>query len=253
LDVDIFTAFVKGLDSLDKKPPKRSVWKPPSNVRRQPSPSAHAGCGDSLNLDLFLSKNIGFADVPFRTEVNDRQGMSDSRAAPARLTRKARRPAPCHPAPVNRLWLLLVPFAACWWSACSTARPLPALKAGEPGWRIRQGQAIWRSKGPAQEIAGELLLATHPDGRIFLQFTKTPLPFVVVRSAPDSWEIEFVAENKRWSGRGKPPPGSAWLQLARCLTGALPPDGWRWQGFEDDRWRLENKFSGEMLEGYLTP
>src|SRR5213593_2130154 len=62
--------------------------------------------------------------------------------------------------------------------ACRTAPPLAPANLSEPGWRIREGQAVWRPKIEAPEIAGELLVATHPNGQTFLQFTKTPLPLV---------------------------------------------------------------------------
>ena len=135
---------------------------------------------------------------------------------------------------------------------CRTAPTLPALNLAEPGWGTRQGQAIWRSRTLAPEISGELFVATHCNGRTFLQFTKTPLPLVVVQTTPNSWLIEFVAENKTYSGRGQPPPRLAWLQLPRCLAGAVPRAPWKWEALDGGRWRLESTATGEMLEGYLT-
>ena len=148
---------------------------------------------------------------------------------------------------------LSVLFALCWLSACRTTPLLPAVNLGEPGWRLRQGQAVWRSKRDAPEIAGELLLAAHPDGRSFLQFTKTPLPFVVAQTTTNAWQIEFVAENKTFCGSGRPPSRLGWLHLARCLTGRVPPANWRWKQLDEGRWRLENNLSGERMEGFLTP
>src|ERR1044071_2118887 len=75
----------------------------------------------------------------------------------------------------RRFWDLLLPvLASGCLSACGTARPLPAVNLSEPGWRVQQGQAIWRTRKNAPEVAGELMVATHPGGRTFLQFTKTP-------------------------------------------------------------------------------
>ena len=149
--------------------------------------------------------------------------------------------------------LVLGLCALCLLIGCRTVSPLPALKLSEPGWRIRHGQAIWRLKNDAPEIAGELLIATHTDGRTFLQFTKTPLPFVVAQTTSNSWQIEFVAENRIYSGPGRPPARLSWLQAARCFAGFSPSLKWNWQSFEDGRWRLEHKSSGEWLEGYLDP
>jgi len=137
--------------------------------------------------------------------------------------------------------------------ACRTAAPLAAANLSEPGWTIREGQAVWRPKVEAPEIAGELLVATHRNGQTFLQFTKTPLPLVVARVTTNRWQIEFVTDHREFSGHGKPPSQFGWLHLARCVAGTAPPAKWRWEKFPDDRWRLENLISGETFEGFLTP
>jgi len=136
---------------------------------------------------------------------------------------------------------------------CQTAPPLPPVNLKEPGWTVREGQAMWRAKRDAPEIAGEILLATHPDGRAFLQFTKTPFPFVIARAEPDSWQIEMPTRNKRYSGRGKPPGRVLWLQFLLVLSGSAPPQGWSWRAPKDGRWRFENLSTGELLQGYFTP
>jgi hypothetical protein len=136
---------------------------------------------------------------------------------------------------------------------CQTIPTLPTANLAEPRWSVRQGQAVWRTKKDAPEIAGELLVATNPDGRSFLQFTKTPLPFVVAQTTAKSWQIQFVPENKTYSGRGTPPKRLIWLYLPRCLAGSPPPKSWSWQRLENDGWRLENQTIGESLEGFLNP
>ena len=42
---------------------------------------------------------------------------------------------------------------------CRTSQQLPATNLSEPGWNVRQGQAIWRRETGAPEIAGELLVS----------------------------------------------------------------------------------------------
>jgi len=137
--------------------------------------------------------------------------------------------------------------------SCRTVPPLPAVNLAEAGWRVQRGQAVWRSKRDGPEIAGELFIATQPDGRGLLQFTKTPLPLIVAQTTPDAWQIQFVAEGKSWSGPGQPPERLAWLQLLRCFRDIVPSAKWRWHPCDDGHWRLENNVTGEMLEGYLTP
>ncbi|MDB6023749.1 MAG: hypothetical protein JWQ04_3606 [Pedosphaera sp.] len=56
-------------------------------------------------------------------------------------------------------------------AGCQIFPKLPPADLSEAGWTVRQGQAVWRSKKSAPEIAGELLVATNYDGRALVQFT----------------------------------------------------------------------------------
>ncbi len=190
--------------------------------------------------------------LSLRPEAQSRGTTSENGQDRARLRRGWQSPDGTRATPpVFRFFPVLL--ALCSLSACRTAPTLSPVNLGEPGWRIQQGQAVWRSKKTAPEIAGELLVAVHTSGRTFLQFTKVPLPFVVAQTTTNSWQIEFVADNRTYSGRGEPPAQVAWLQLTRCLAGTVPPAGWNWRKSGGGRWRLENKNTGEMLEGYLAP
>src|ERR1043166_5371267 len=44
-------------------------------------------------------------------------------------------------------------------SGCVSLHPLPRIDFHQPGWTVRQGQAVWRLEHRKQEIAGELLVA----------------------------------------------------------------------------------------------
>jgi hypothetical protein len=129
-------------------------------------------------------------------------------------------------------------------------RPLPQVNLSEPGWTIRQGQAVWRTGKNSPEIAGELLLATSTDGSTFVQFTKTPFPFAIAQTTSNRWQIEFPPQNKRYAAPGKPPARIVWFQLSNALTGKPVAKGWTWQN-SDSNWQLKNS-SGESLEGYFT-
>ena len=152
---------------------------------------------------------------------------------------------------ICRLLLVLIALGSL--NACRTALRLPPANLGEPGWRVRQGQAIWRPKKDAPEIAGDLLVATHPDGRAFLQFAKTPLPLVVAQTTATLWQIQFAARNTVYQGVGEPPKRLIWLHLPRCLEGNCSWRDWSFHRLAGGRWHLENIASGEMVEGYLTP
>src|SRR5437879_10323028 len=72
-------------------------------------------------------------------------------------------------------------------TSCGTISPLPKVSLTDPGWSVRQGQAIWRPKRGGPELAGELLVATHANGAALVQFTKTPFPLVLAQKNGDSW------------------------------------------------------------------
>jgi len=136
-------------------------------------------------------------------------------------------------------------------AGCQTLPPLPAANLSEPGWNVRQGQAIWRNRRDSPEIAGEVLLATQTNGTTFIQFTKTPFPLVIARRTLDAWQIEIPTENKRYTGRGGPPRRMIWFLLAQVLSGQPAPANWSWRQ-NPDNWRLENKKTGESLEGFFS-
>jgi len=155
------------------------------------------------------------------------------------------------------VWLgLLLLFA----SGCNTLPPLKPANLKEPGWTVREGQAVWRTKKGAPDIAGELLLATRPDGRTFVQFSKTPFPMLIAQRTTIGWEVQIPMKNERHSGRGKPPtrrllsylPGMIFLYLPGVLAAEPPPKGWSWEKRPDGSWRLNNGRSGETIEGFLN-
>jgi hypothetical protein len=158
---------------------------------------------------------------------------------------------------VNRLLIGVFPGAVLFslivlLTACRTAAPLPKIDLSEPGWTVHQGQAVWRANSGAPEITGDLLLATNADGRVLVQFTKTPFPTIVAQTTPGFWQIESPAENRHHTGRGAPPERLLWFQLPRALSGSTLPHVWSWRN-SPDNWQLENSATGESLQGYLSP
>jgi len=136
-------------------------------------------------------------------------------------------------------------------AGCRTgAVHIPPANFQEPGWTVHQGQAVWHIPQGKREIAGEVLVATGPEERAFVQFTKSPFPLVIAQATRDSWEIEFPAQNKHYSGPGTPPKRIIWLYLPRVLSSQPPPKNWTWKE-DSSGWRLENHSNGEVLEGYF--
>lgn len=153
------------------------------------------------------------------------------------------------PGPLPCIFLLFIICLA----GCQSLPTQPPVNLSQPGWIVRQGQVSWRSKKGAPEITGELLVATNSDGSAFVQFTKTPLPFLAAQSTTNTWQLHSIPDNKTYSGHGKPPLRAIWLWLPRCLANETPPKRLAWKKLDNDTWRLENLASGESLEGYLAP
>src|SRR5262245_61755748 len=142
--------------------------------------------------------------------------------------------------------LLLIVFE----TGCRSLPPLPPANLSEPGWTVKQGQAVWRSKKDAPEIAGEIMVATKKDGGIFVQFTKTPFPFIIARTQTNSWQLEVPTRNKRYPAPDHPPERTIWFHLPRALAGEQLKKPWSWKA-KENQWRLENPSTGESLEGYF--
>ena len=135
---------------------------------------------------------------------------------------------------------------------CHTVPPLPPVSLEDPGWSLRQGQAVWQRNRHAPELAGDVLLATRADGRALVQFSKPPFPLVVAQKTAESWEVRIPTQNQFYSGRGRAPARLIWLYLPSLLSGGEAPKGWSWQKQEGNHWHLENHSTGEVLDGYFT-
>lgn len=164
---------------------------------------------------------------------------------------RAIRPAGCERSAGarTRLWLAVLLFVL---PGCHTWRPAP-VDLSEPGWSIVRGQAVWRLPRRDLELAGDLLLATAPDGRGYLHFTKGPILMVEARTEPGHWLARFAEPGRTYSGPGEPPARLGWNQLLGVALGQPPTGGWIWSGSLSHRWRLEHPASGEWLEGTRLP
>src|SRR5262249_44449715 len=66
-------------------------------------------------------------------------------------------------------------------TGCFSASIRAPIDLTGPDWTRREGQAVWQAERHAAGVAGDLLVATHPDGRSLIQFIKPPLPFVTAQ------------------------------------------------------------------------
>jgi hypothetical protein len=149
------------------------------------------------------------------------------------------------------LWLVLAAFLAL--GGCITAPDKILFAISGPGWTVRQGQAIWRPGPRYPELAGEIVLAQNPDGRSSLQFTKTLLPVALAQTTKTNWLIQFPPQRLGFTGRGQSPQRFVWLHLAAALAGETLPEDFHFKRSPDGGWRLENRRTGEFVEGFLSP
>jgi hypothetical protein len=147
------------------------------------------------------------------------------------------------------LFALLLVFCA----GCRTANPFPSADFSTPGWRVQQGQAVWKPSQGRPELIGDLMLATNANGNFFIQFSKIPFPLATAQISGNQWQIEFGADKFSWHGRGAPPDRLSWFQLPRALLDSNVGGNWQFSRIETNSWRLENPRTGETLEGEFFP
>jgi hypothetical protein len=136
-------------------------------------------------------------------------------------------------------------------AGCRTMKPLPAADLKQPGWKVQEGQAIMKRNASEPEIAGEIIVATNPDGRAYVQFSKNPFPLATAQSTPKGWQVEQPTEKKFYSGHGKPPLRLILLYLPRMMAGEPPPRGLSYEKVNDG-YKIVNQKNGSSLEAYFT-
>jgi hypothetical protein len=144
------------------------------------------------------------------------------------------------------VWAMLAPAILVGCRTSPTPDPRPSLA----DWTIRSAQALWRPSADAQDIAGEVLLATDDAGGVVIEFSKGGLPITSVQaySEPARWRLDLLTRRRSIGGSGPPPPRSAWLVLAHDLAHRPPPAGWELLFPAPGRLHLTCAQTGEHLE-----
>jgi hypothetical protein len=122
-----------------------------------------------------------------------------------------------------------------------------------PGWRVQQGQALWRPESGLPEFGGDLVLARDDAGCCLIQFDKTPMAILSAQITTNRWLIKFPQREMSFSGRGAGWTRFAWLYLPAALDGKPLPKNFNFARKPDGGWRLENSGTGETVEGFLSP
>lgn len=136
---------------------------------------------------------------------------------------------------------------------CRSLVPLPPADLSAPGWRMREGQAVWKPSRGRPELAGELMFAARTNGDFFSQFAKPPFTLATAQITRRRWQIELGQPGRVWSGHGEPPARFVWFELGRILDRKDSSRNWRYTGDVGGAWRLENLRTGETLEGRFFP
>ena len=118
---------------------------------------------------------------------------------------------------------------------------------------MQEGQALWRPRRGYPEIGGDVVLASHEDGRCLIQFAKTPMTLVMAQTTGTNWLIQFPPAHMSFRGRRQPPTHFGWLYLHAALSGQPLAPPFHFEREPDGGWRLENPRSGETLKGFLAP
>jgi hypothetical protein len=142
--------------------------------------------------------------------------------------------------------LALVLLAAC----ATTAPPVAEVPLSDPLWQVRRGQAVWKPEADQPDIAGDIVLSTHPAGGSSIQFSKT-MPILSGRISPAGWSFDLPPEDRHHSGGGDPPARIVWLQLLRALEGKKISERWTLAKPSDLFVALENQHTGERLEVFF--
>jgi hypothetical protein len=138
-------------------------------------------------------------------------------------------------------------------TSCRTTPPLPPANLAASGWTVQQGQAVWKPTRRRPELTGELLLATNENGGFFVQFAKPPFTLATAQVAGERWQLEFGSGDYSWHGGGRPPGRFVWFQLPAALAGSCTGRDWRFERAATNSWRMENRRTGEVLEGVFFP
>jgi hypothetical protein len=145
------------------------------------------------------------------------------------------------------LWpLILVCLCGCY---SHKPYPWPPDNLSAPGWKVWNGQAVWKPRKNIPELTGDVMVAVNGK-RAIVQFTKT-ITFATARLDGRHWEIDFPAGNRVYAGHYPLPSHFAWFELPGLVEGVPPRRSWVEKGNLDE-WEINSRHGSETLHGYLS-
>lgn len=133
-------------------------------------------------------------------------------------------------------------------AACSSAFVMPERDLNADVWTVWSGQASWKPDRDRPSIAGDILLARHHDGDVYVNFAKSPVGIFTAQTHQGHWQLDLVQRDASHAGRGRPPKRFVWFQLPAVVAGSqalLPP--WNVEKKASSEWMIENAKSGETI------
>ncbi|HEY3913784.1 MAG TPA: hypothetical protein VGN61_04785 [Verrucomicrobiae bacterium] len=136
---------------------------------------------------------------------------------------------------------------------CYSHRPYawPTYNLSDLGWKVWNGQAVWKPRKTIPELTGDVTVAVNTNGNAIVQFSKT-IPFATARLDGHRWEIDFPAGNRVYARHYPLPSHFAWFQLPALVESNSPSRSWVEKG-NLDQWEITSRHDSETLRGYLSP
>jgi len=138
-------------------------------------------------------------------------------------------------------------FAPAAFTGCAATPRLPEVDLEDPDWSVRTCQVLWRSRSDRPELAGELFLAKHKNGDVYVSLTKALIPIFTAQTSGRKWRIAFVEEGRSYDGRWFPPEQFIWFRMWELLDGADAPESWEVRTSDGREWLLMNANTGEKI------
>ena len=133
---------------------------------------------------------------------------------------------------------------------CGCAGPrLAPVDLQEPGWVVRESQVVWRPRRDAPELVGELMVATHPDGRRFVQHSKQALPLITAQESSRGWNLSSTLRRGRFGGGPPATDRVPWFQFSSIPPSLPVSSRWQLETGTNGMWRLSQPATGEVVEG----
>lgn len=132
-------------------------------------------------------------------------------------------------------------------TGCAASPRLPEVDLEDPDWSVRTSQVLWKPRADRPELAGELFLAKHKNGDVYISLTKSLIPIFTAQTSGRNWRIAFVEEGRTYDGKWWPPQQFIWFRIWDLMDGATVPESWHVSRPDVREWLFLNNNTGEKI------